>query len=453
MTDRNSLHVPPHSIDAELSLLGCFALDSSLLDYIPIQPEQFYVTSHAICCRTMQDMRRTGQPIDAVTLGERLIDLGLYEQAGGYDGILRILEAVPHVAHAEHYAAIVRDKWLLRQGIDAARQMIDQFYTPGADPEAMLADAAQSIARLSSSGEATGLISLAESCQAVLQDIERRQAGEDNGDRLFSGFVDLDDKLGGFRAGQMIVLAARPGIGKTALALNIAANVMKAGHSVLFVSLEMSHKELTERLLSSETGINSHDIASGRVSAYQFHELQQAAERLADGRLHYLDSKFSLPEITAQARAAYRKHGVRFVVVDYLHLVSVEVKRGMLREQAVAQVSRGLKELAMTLSIPVLALSQLNREIERRDNQTPRLSDLRESGSIEQDANMVLFLHRPDAHDAEDRPGQANVIVAKHRTGPTGVIPLTFQREFCRFESLNMPDVDIEGLMEWGAKT
>jgi replicative DNA helicase len=268
-----------------------------------------------------------------------------------------------------------------------------------------------------------------------LEAIRKRQNNEVDGGRLSTGFADLDYHLGGFGEGQMIVLAARPAIGKSALGLNIAANVMKAGNGVLFVSLEMSHSELTERLLSSEASINGHDITAGTISEHQMFQLSQRAEDLSRNRLFYLDNKYSIADITAKARLAYRKHGVRFVVADYLQLVDAESKRGMLREQAVSSVSRELKRLAMELKIPVLVLSQLNREVEKRDDKRPKLSDIRESGAIEQDANVVLFLHRPDAYDAEDRPGQAELIIAKNRTGPTGMISLTWRKEFCRFES------------------
>jgi replicative DNA helicase len=273
-----------------------------------------------------------------------------------------------------------------------------------------------------------------------MEAIRKRQEGEVEAGRLFTGFEDLDDLIGGFGPGQMIVLAARPAVGKSALALNIAANVMKSGNGVLFISLEMSHPELTQRLLSSEASVNGADILSGNLDRDDMRNLSRCAESVSGKKLLYLDNKFSIADITAKARLAYRKHGVRFVVADYLQLVDAESKRGMLREQAVASVSRELKRLAMELKIPVLVLSQLNREVEKRDDKRPKLSDLRESGAIEQDANVVLFLHRPDVYDPEDRPGEAELIVAKNRTGPTETVSLRWRKQFCRFETYNPID-------------
>jgi replicative DNA helicase len=321
-----------------------------------------------------------------------------------------------------------------REIIYAARSVESECFESGRTPDEILATAVQRLSQLDDGSDRDGLVTLGESCQQVLDAIMRRQNGDDQTGRLSTGFADLDNMLGGYGEGQMIVLAARPAMGKSALALNMAANVMKSGSGVLFVSLEMSHSELTERLLSSEASINGHDITAGTISAHQMFELSKCAETVSRNRLFYLDNKYSIADITAKARLAYRKHGVRFVVADYLQLVDAESKRGMLREQAVSAVSRELKRLAMELKIPVLVLSQLNREVEKRDDKRPKLSDLRESGAIEQDANVVLFLHRPDAYDAEDRPGQAELIIAKNRTGPTGTVLLTWRKEFCRFE-------------------
>ena len=437
------VRVPPQNLDAEKALIGSLLLDRNQLDEISIKPEQFYNASLGGILRVIESMNRAGGPIDIVTISEELAKTGLLEAVGGLGTIVELFETVPHSKHAPHYARIVAEKWMLRQVIYAAREVESDCFGSDRTPDEILASAVQRLSQLSDGNDRDGLVSLSESCDEVLEAIRKRQNNEVDGGRLSTGFANLDYHLGGFGEGQMIVLAARPAIGKSALGLNIAANVMKAGSGVLFVSLEMSHQELTERLLSSEASINGHDITSGKVSEHQMYELSRCADSVSCNRMFYLDNKYSIADITAKARLAYRKHGVRFVVADYLQLVDAESKRGMLREQAVSAVSRELKRLAMELKIPVLVLSQLNREVEKRDDKRPKLSDIRESGAIEQDANVVLFLHRPDAYDAEDRPGQAEVIVAKNRTGPTGTVLLTWRKEFCRFESFApMQDYD-----------
>ncbi|MCX7397111.1 MAG: replicative DNA helicase [Planctomycetales bacterium] len=437
------VRVPPQNLDAEKALIGSLLLDRNELDEINIKPEQFYSESMARIFRLIDSMSRAGLPVDLVTISEELARSGQLEAVGGLGTIVELFETVPHSKHAPHYARIVAEKWMLRQVIYAAREVESDCFGSDRTPDEILASAVQRLSQLSDGNDRDGLVSLSESCDEVLEAIRKRQNHEVDGGRLSTGFADLDYHLGGFGEGQMIVLAARPAIGKSALGLNIAANAMKAGNGVLFVSLEMSHQELTERLLSSEASINGHDITSGNISEHQMYELSRCADAVSRNRLFYLDNKHSIADITAKARLAYRKHGVRFVVADYLQLVDAESKRGMLREQAVSAVSRELKRLAMELKIPVLVLSQLNREVEKRDDKRPKLSDIRESGAIEQDANVVLFLHRPDAYDAEDRPGQAEVIIAKNRTGPTGTVLLTWRKEFCRFESFApMQDYD-----------
>lgn len=447
----HTLKLPPQSLDAEKSLVASMLLDSTVLDETSIRPEQFYSDAMARIFQAMQRMRRTGTPIDTVTLAEELIAGGQLESVGGLAVLGELMDVVSHSAHAGYYASLIAEKWMRREIIYAARGIESECFESGKTPDEILATAVQRLSQLDDGSDRDGLVTLGESCQQVLDEIMKRQNGDDQTGCLSTGFPDLDHMLGGFREGQMIVLAARPAMGKSALGLNIARNVLKAGKGVLFISLEMSHSEMTERLLSSETGVNGHDITSGKVSEQQRFELSTCAEAISRNRLFYLDNKYSIADITAKARLAYRKHGVRFVVADYLQLVDAESKRGMLREQAVSSVSRELKRLAMELKIPVLVLSQLNREVEKRDDKRPKLSDIRESGAIEQDANVVLFLHRPDAYDAEDRPGQAELIIAKNRTGPTGMLLLTWRKEFCRFESYApMQDFDFNFLSDAG---
>lgn len=439
MVDRES-RVPPQNLDAERSLIGALLLDKNQLDEIKVRPEQFYNEALAKVFRLIESMSRSGKPIDLVTVSEELARTGQLEAVGGLANIVELFEAVPYSMHAPIYASIVAEKWMLREVINTAREVeADCFNADGEDrtPDEILASAVQRLSQLSDGNSRDGLVSISESCNEVLESIRKRQDKEVDVARLMTGFPDLDYNLNGFGEGQLIVLASRPAMGKTALSNNIAANIMKSGKGVLFVSLEMSHKELTERLLSSEASVSSNSITSGNISEHEMFELSRCADTVSRNRLFYLDNKYSIADITAKARLAYRKHGVRFVVADYLQLVDAENKRGMLREQAVSAVSRELKRLAMELKIPVLVLSQLNREVEKRDDKRPKLSDLRESGAIEQDANVVLFLHRPDAYDAEDRPGEAEVIIAKNRTGPTGFIRLRWRKEFCRFEHLD----------------
>jgi replicative DNA helicase len=443
------LQVPPQNLGAERSLLGCFVFENDTIEECGMRPEHFYSDMHKKICGIALQLRKASVPFDSVLLAEELTRSAGMTSHEAYDVATKISEAVPHATHAKYYAGIVRKKWLLREALAVLRESITACFREE-EPEDILAATMRQLGQLDSAGTHDGLVSLSDSCNAVLQAIEERQNNQVATDRISTGFAGLDSQLSGFRKSQLIVLAARPGMGKSALALNIAAAVMHSGSGVLFISLEMSHQELTERLLSSESGINGRDITAGTISAHQWHVLRQHTAAIRERRLWYLDKSYSLDAIASKARVCYRKHGVRFIVADYIQLVDAEQKRGMVREQAVAAVSREMKRLAVELQVPVLALSQLNRDIERRDDKRPRLADLRESGAIEQDANVVLMLHRPDAHDAENRPGEAELIIAKNRSGPTGIVRLMWQKEFCRFiDAPALSDVDVQEIRNW----
>lgn len=446
------LHVPPQNLDAEGCLLACFVFDNDTIEECGMRPEYFYADKHRTIFRAIMAVRKATIPVDLVTLAEELT------RSGGMDTddaiatatyIDGIWERFRHATHAKYYANIVREKWLLRETLAVLRERITACYREES-AEALLTATMRQLGQLNVSGNHDGLVSVSESCDAVLQAIESRQNDQVATDRIETGFVGLDRALGGFRNGQLIVLAARPGVGKSALALNIATQVMQSGYGVLFISLEMTHEELTERLLSGESGITAHDITTGNVSAHQWDILHEHTAAIREQKMWYIDDSYALDAITTKARVCYRKHGIRFIVVDYLQLTDAEMKRGMLREQAVAAVSRELKRLAVELQVPVLALSQLNRDLERRDDKRPRLADLRESGSIEQDANVVLMLHRPDAYDVEDRPGEAELIIAKNRSGATGTLQFTWHKECCRFRDASVTaDEDIEFVANW----
>jgi replicative DNA helicase len=441
----NSLNVAPYNIDAEKAVLGSVLREDIALEEIDfLQPKHFY--QHGEAFGVLMEMRQDKQPVDVISFAERFMKSAGVDSQAATDLVYEFWEAVPHGGHAKHYAEIVREKWLYREIIKLGKQTTESGYAQSEDPEQILAAMQQAITDIDSGDGDSGLVPISQSCHEVIESIRARQNETAIESRITTGYPKLDNLIGGLRGGQMITLAAGTGFGKTAFALNIAHSVLRQGRGVMFVSLEMSHQELTERLLAAEANVNSFDISSGQVSAVEFDQLTETAARLSKSNLHFLDNRFSLSAIVAKANQAYRKFQIQMVVVDYLQLCDAEQKRGQSREQAVSAVSREMKRLAMELRIPVLALAQLNREFAKRNDKRPQLSDLRESGAIEQDSNIVLFIHRPDAYDAEDRPGQAEIIVAKNRSGPTGIVEVLWQREYCRFESIPEIEVNIEGL-------
>jgi replicative DNA helicase len=430
--------LPPQNLDAERGVLGSLLLMNDAIDEVAdvLQANYFYADNHQRIYAAIHHLYESGvRGIDAVTLLEELSRRGETEEVGGPLYLAEILEAVPHAAHAKYYANIVREKWIQRSLIFACTQVLRECYDAASDTDEILQHAEQAVFRILEQQEASEKIAIGDILIDAFDRINERLETEGTISGLATGFSDLDGKTNGFQSSELIILAARPSMGKTALVCNIAEAVARESKKgVLIFSLEQSKLELAERFLCIRAQINGHDLRAGDLDEAQRHRMMKASSELSELPLFIDDQPGrSMPQIGAISRRLKRQHKLGLIILDYLQLIEPE-ERGAPREQQIAQITRRLKYLAKELAVPVIALAQLNRGVELREDKRPRLADLRESGAIEQDADLVMFLHRPDAYDPEDRPGEAELIIAKHRSGPTGIVPLTWRKEFMRFE-------------------
>lgn len=441
MMSIESLKVPPQNLDAERGVLGSVLLLNESIDEIGemLLPDHFYNEAHQKIYQGIRDLYERGvRGIDGVTLGEELVKREELEAAGGPAYLAEILTSVPHAAHARYYAEIVRDKWVQRTLIYSCTEILSKCYDAGADTAELLENAERSIFGILSEQSTGTKFAIRDILDEAFDRIRERVESDAAISGITTGFDDLDETTTGFQPTELVIIAARPSMGKTAFVCNVAEAVAsRAGKGVLMFSLEQSKQELAERFLSIRAKVNGHDLRAGDLTHEQMTDLLRASDELSELPL-YLDDQpgRSMPQIAAIARRIHRRDPLGMIVIDYLQLIEPEDKK-VPREQQIASISRRLKFLAKELDVPVIALSQLNRGVELREDKRPRLADLRESGAIEQDADLVMFLHRPDAYDPEDRPGEAEIVVAKHRSGPTGIVRLTWRKEFLRFENFS----------------
>lgn len=445
----------PYNPEAERTVLGSILLQSHVLDEIAqfLQPDHFFESRHQAIYRAMRTLYDqmgsdpslgAQRPVDVVTVREQLERDGQFERIGGAAYLMELMEAVPNAAGVIEWARIVRNEWLQRELIRVCTETLDECYANVEDVEQLLSRAERRIFDISEKQDTGASSHLADILHDVLgqiqQRIDKRSKGEATG--ISTGLIDLDHMLSGLQPTELIILAARPGVGKTALACNIAENVAAQGLPVLIFSLEMSRLELGERLVCIRSAVNGHRVRKGEITDDESQALRDAANELSQMPIHVDDTPGrTMSQIAALARRIKRKCGtLGLIVVDYLQLIESDERGNVPREQQIASISRRMKFLAKSLNVPVLALAQLNRAVEQRDKKIPRLADLRESGSIEQDADVVLFLHRADTYEEDAEPGEANVIVAKNRHGPVGTVKLTWQRETLRFVNYAPPD-------------
>lgn len=447
-TPDDRMRVPPQNLDAERGVLGSILLLNEAIDEVgeTLRPDHFYSDANQKIFAAIQALYEEGiRGIDAITLAEELIRRNQFEEIGGASYLAEILEAVPHAAHVRYYANIVREKWMLRTLIFTCTEILGDSYAHSEDVEELLQSAEKRIFGILEEQSGGGKIAIGDILMETFNRLDERMQKSGDVTGVTTGFTDLDRQTTGFQPTELIILAARPSMGKTAFVCNVAeAIARKSGKGVLLFSLEQSNLELAERFLAITARINGHDLRAGNLSDQQRDLLYQASDELSRLPL-YIDDKpgRTMAQVAALARRLHRKTPLGVIIIDYLQLIEPDEK-GAPREQQIAQISRRLKFLAKELKVPVIALAQLNRGVELREDKRPRLADLRESGAIEQDADMVMFLHRPDAYDPEDRPGEAEIIVAKHRSGPTGIIKLTWRREYMRFENYSpIADIDI----------
>jgi replicative DNA helicase len=437
-SDEGLAVLPPHSSEAERAVLGSMLRDNAVIDDIALEltAEDFYADAHARVYRVLVALPGAGQVADLVTVANELHRRQEIEDVGGYGFLGGLLEAAPTAGNAGHYAHIVREKALLRGLIHASNHILRTAYQPtGTAAEAV--EAAEKliydVAERSVAGKA---VTIEQTVGAVFDDLDRWRAKPGAGAGVQTGFLDLDALIGGLGDSALALLGARPGQGKTAFACALARNVtVGQGRPVLFVSLEMSHKELGLRMMCAGARVDSHAARRGALTDEESARLVKAGEELRRAPLVIVDeARQGVLHIGAQARRMKRRQGLALVVIDYLQLVEPDNRRAQRYEQ-VGGVSRSLKALAKDLGAPVLALAQLSRAVEDRADQRPRLSDLRESGSLEQDSDTVLALHQPSQAE-----GCVDVLVLKQRSGPVGEARLAYDRRFTRFDDV-LPDL------------
>ena len=430
----------PHSIEAEVCVLGSMILDVQAIDLVTqtCQAEYFLRPAHQLVYDTLVAMRQAGRPIELVALKEELQKQEQLEAVGGVDYLVAIVEGVPNAANAEYYARIVRDKALLRQLIVAGNEVIREAYESRDDASAIIESAEQRIFKVAErqiGDDAVPISGLLQQTFEALQEADGRLVTG-----LGTGYPKLDELTCGFQNGDMIIIAARPSMGKTSILLNIAEHMaVQDGVPVAFFSMEMSKEQLAQRLLGSHARFNLRQMRRGMISPEDWTQLQMAAGDLEQGQLYIDDSPMlTVLQLRGKARRMHASYGIQCVFVDYLQLMTY-TGRANSRQEQITEMSRCLKALARELNIPVVCAAQLNRGPADRPSHRPRMSDLRESGSIEQDADVVSLLHNEDYYhrgEPDYNPrGITELIIAKQRNGPTGLINLVFMPEYTRFES------------------
>ena len=427
--------VPPHSEEAEQAVLGAMMLSGEAIAQVAdigLKAEDFYRSGHRAVYEALNDLYARGQPVDVVTTKEELLRRGSLESVGGALYLQHLVENVATPASASHYGRIVGDHALLRRLITAAGEILHSAYEVPEDPEGFADEAEGRIYAVSRRHERDQVVPLRALVHQSMEDLERihERTGLVG---LSTGFRDLDELLQGLQRANLIVVAARPGIGKSSLVTNIARNVAVAGGTVALFSLEMSRVEIGMRLLCSEARVQWHKVRAGMVAADDWGRIVEAAEILDPAPLFIVDTgNVTIVDIRAKARRMKSQHNLDLIIVDYLQLMSSH-QRVDNRQQEVAEISRSLKLLAKELDVPIIAVSQLNRDPERRTDKKPQLADLRESGAIEQDSDVVMFIHRDPLSEEDQARNAAEVIIAKHRNGPVGKITLTWLEHLTLF--------------------
>jgi len=429
--------LPPHSIEAEMCLLASMMLDKEMIGQVVqiVDRDAFFQADHQIVFDILIKLYEQNKAIDAVIVREELGKRQLLEEIGGVPYLAQILNSVPSAAHGAHYAGIVREKSLLRQLIAASNDILRDAYAPHEQADWVVDKAEKRIFEIAQKKVGGSAVALETVLHEVFEMIENRgQRG------LETGFLDLDDILNGLQNGEMIIVAGRPSMGKTALAMNMIEGVAaERGMPCAIFSLEMSKQQLAQRMLCSRGKIDSHRLRRGMLQAHEYQQLATVVGQLAKAPIWVDDSAGLTPlDLRAKCRRLKMQHDIRCVMIDYMQLMDNPGPEN--RQQQISEISRAIKAVAREINVPVIALSQLNRATEGRDGHRPRMSDLRESGSIEQDADVVMLLHREDYYKMSEPDFQpdniAELIVAKQRNGPTGKVKLFFDNRSTRFENL-----------------
>ena len=431
---------PPQNLEAEQSVLGSMMLSKdAMADVIEtVRANDFYRPAHETIFETATKLYNSGDPVDALTVGSELQKAGVLAKVGGAEYLHTLISIVPSAASAGYYARLVREQAILRKLVEAGTRIANMGYdADGAEVDEVVDSAQAEIFAVTERRNSEDYLPLSALIEPTLEEIDASTNRDGQLLGVPTGFRQLDELTGGLQGGQMIVIAARPAIGKSTLGLDIAraASIHHGKTSVIF-SLEMSREEITKRMLAAEAKVKLTSLTKGPMGPNDWERLARTAAQVAKAPLFIDDSpNMSLMEIRAKCRRLKQQHDLQLVVVDYLQLMS-SGRKVESRQQEVSEFSRALKLLAKELSVPVIAISQQNRGPEQRTEKKPMLSDMRESGAIEQDADIVILLHRDDAYDRENRPGEADFIVAKHRGGPTDTIAVAFKKDYAHFSDM-----------------
>jgi len=440
--------LPPQSKEAEQCVLGSMLRDNPVIGDVLqiIRPDNFYLDAHQKICQAIITLYDRGNPVDLMLLADELNNRKQIDEIGGYAYLGQLWDAAPTAANAVYYARIVRDKAIVRHLIHSSNEVLRDAYDQAMPADELLESAERKILDIAEMGITGQTFTLAQALTEAYDRIDTRQQNDQTSiSGLPTGFIDLDEKTAGLQNSELIIMAARPSHGKTALAMNIARYVaVEDNQPVFVVSLEQSRIELAERLLCCQARVDSHKLRKGHLGSEDMQKLIEAGGTLRNAPLFIDDTPGQgMLRIAANARRLKLREKIKMVVIDYLQLIEPDNRRDNRQEQ-VAQISRRLKFLARELQIPVMALAQVNRSSEDRTDHKPRLADLRESGSIEQDADTVMLLHRPEMYEAGQHEGVLEIHIAKQRNGPTGEISLTFLKQYMRFENFVEAPVGFE---------
>lgn len=433
--------IPPQNLEAEMAVLGAILLDGEALIAAMerITSEDFYRTAHQYIFEAMIDIAEANEPVDLVTLTSRLQDKKQLDEVGGVAYLAQLANSVPTAANADYYAQIVEEKSMLRRLIRTATNIVSDGYAGEDQVSALLSDAEARIMEISNRRTGSGFHAIKDVLMEVFERVEALSQLRGSSTGIPSGFIDLDKMTSGFQRSDLIIVAARPSVGKTAFALNVAQNIgVRAKETVAIFSLEMGAAQLVQRMICAEGNIEATGMRNGDMKGDDWEKLTMAIGALSEAEIYIDDSpSVTVADIRAKCRRLKKEKGLGMILIDYLQLIQGRGK-GDNRQQEVSEISRTLKQIARELNVPVIALSQLSRGVEQRQDKRPMMSDLRESGSIEQDADIVAFLYRDDYYDKEtEKKNIIEIIIAKQRNGPVGTVELAFLKQFNKFVSLD----------------
>jgi replicative DNA helicase len=435
--------LPPHNLEAEQSVLGSLLIDRDAIIRIAsyVKPTDFYRAANGTIYEAILALYNRREPTDLITLVDELRRNGRLEDAGGETYLTELIASVPTAVHVEYYGRIVERTATLRRLIGAGSEVVTFGYDESLELEEALDKSEQAIFAVAQRRQTRDFRSVREVLEEYFDRLDTLHQNKGTVVGVPTGFADLDKITGGLQNSDLIIIAARPAVGKSALGLGMAYNsAVRHGKTVGLFVLEMSAEQIVQRMLSMETGIDSHRLRLGYIDDSEWASVTRAFGRLAEANIYVDDSaSVSLMDVRSKARRLHAERGVDLIIIDYLQLMTASGGRGDNRVQEISQISRGLKGLARELNVPVVALAQLSRAVETRQSHVPMLSDLRESGSIEQDADIVMFIYREDTYDPEtERKGIADLIIAKHRNGPVGTVHLRFFDRTARFADLEL---------------